>query len=141
VLVALVGLAANAGAQETAETAAAAFKDDVHASAGLTCAACHKTGANMATPRTAIAPLCAGCHADAAFMRKFDPQVRVDQYLQYQTSTHGKRMAEGDGRVATCTDCHNAHGVRRVRDAQSPVAPLNVVATLYEGRVVWQAGM
>jgi predicted CXXCH cytochrome family protein len=62
-------------------------------------------------------------------MRKFDPQVRVDQYLQYQTSAHGRRMASGEDRAATCTDCHRAHGVTRVADAQSPVAPLNVTMT------------
>jgi predicted CXXCH cytochrome family protein len=62
-------------------------------------------------------------------MQRFDPQVRVDQFLQYQTSVHGKRMAAGDERVATCTDCHGAHGIRRVNDARSPVAPLNVTAT------------
>lgn len=113
-------------AQTTPE---AAFKDDVHAAAGLTCTACHTSGAYEAPARTAIAPLCASCHSDAAFMRTFDPQVRVDQFLEYQTSTHGKRMAAGDTRVATCSDCHGAHGVRRVRDARSPVAPLNVATT------------
>jgi predicted CXXCH cytochrome family protein len=125
-------IAADARAQTTVDAATAAFKDDVHAAAGLTCTACHKPGAPGrydAPSRTAIAPLCATCHSDAAFMRAFDPQVRVDQLLQYQTSAHGRRMAAGDGRVATCTDCHNAHGVRRVRDARSPVAPLNVVTT------------
>jgi predicted CXXCH cytochrome family protein len=132
VLIAFAVAAVDAPAQTTAESATTAFKDDVHAAAGLTCTACHKTGgagAFAAPARTAIAPLCAGCHSDAAFMRKFDPQVRVDQFLQYQTSTHGKRMAGGDARVATCSDCHGGHGIRRVRDARSPVAPLNVVNT------------
>lgn len=117
-------------AQDAAPTAA--FADDVHASAGLTCTACHKAqgpGSYTAPPRTAIAPLCATCHSDAAYMRRFDPQVRVDQFLQYQTSTHGRRMAGGEMRVATCSDCHGAHGVTRVRDARSPVAPLNVTMT------------
>jgi predicted CXXCH cytochrome family protein len=111
---------------------AAAFAGDVHASAGLTCAACHAPqgpGSYSAPPRTAIAPLCATCHSDATYMQRFDPQVRVDQFLQYQTSTHGRRMAAGETRVATCTDCHGAHGVTRVRDARAPVAPLNVTAT------------
>lgn len=132
ILLAFVALAADARAQTTIETATAAFKTDVHAAAGLACTACHRSGAagTYAAPaRTAIAPLCATCHSDAAFMRTFDPQVRVDQFLQYQTSTHGKRMAAGDGRVATCSDCHGAHGIARVRDGRSPVAPLNVVAT------------
>jgi len=132
VLVAFALLAGHAHAQTTFEAATAAFKDDVHGQAGLTCAGCHATGGSgtyAAPPRTAVAMRCASCHSDAAFMRKFDPQVRVDQLLQYQTSVHGRRMAAGDPRAATCTDCHDAHGVRRVRDPRSPVAPLNVVTT------------
>jgi predicted CXXCH cytochrome family protein len=132
VAVFVVFLASDAPAQTTEAAATDAFRNDVHAGAGLTCVACHRTGspgAYEAPPRTAIAPLCATCHSDAAFMRTFDPQVRVDQYLQYQTSTHGRRMAAGEVRVATCTDCHGAHGVTRVADARSPVAPLNVTMT------------
>jgi predicted CXXCH cytochrome family protein len=121
-------------AQEGREAATAAFKDDVHATVGLTCGACHPTSAGgderyAAIARTAIAPLCAKCHSDAAYMRGFDPQVRIDQFAQYLTSTHGKHMAAGDVRVATCSDCHTAHGIRRVRDPRSPVAPLNVATT------------
>ena len=115
-------------AQTKTETAIDAFRDDVHAAAGLTCSACH-TIAPEGPPRTAIAPMCAKCHSDAAFMRQFAPQVRVDQFSQYLTSTHGKRMATGEVRVATCSDCHGAHGVRRVGDARSPVAPANVATT------------
>jgi len=110
----------------------AAFQDDVHASAGLTCVACHanETNGTYRSPlRTAIAPACATCHSDPTYMQRFAPQVRVDQWLQYQTSTHGKRMAAGDDRVATCTDCHGAHGVKRVTDSRSPVSPLNVATT------------
>jgi predicted CXXCH cytochrome family protein len=113
--------------------ATAAFGDDIHAAAGLTCTACHASAGSAgtyATPaRTAIAPLCATCHGDAAYMRRFDPQVRVDQFLQYQTSVHGNRMASGEERVATCTDCHGSHGIKRVNDARSSVAPLNVTTT------------
>jgi predicted CXXCH cytochrome family protein len=119
--------------QSAVEMAKSAFGDDVHAAAGLTCTACHASSGGAGTlptpPRTAIAPLCATCHSDAAYMQRFDPQVRVDQFLQYQTSVHGKRMAAGEERVATCTDCHGAHGIRRVNDARSPVAPLNVTTT------------
>lgn len=119
--------------QSAVEMAKSAFGDDVHAAAGLTCTACHASSGGAGTlptpPRTAIAPLCATCHSDAAYMQRFDPQVRVDQFLQYQTSVHGKRMAAGEERVATCTDCHGGHGIRRVNDARSPVAPLNVTTT------------
>jgi len=123
-------LAAGAGAQTTDEAARTAFTEDVHAESGLTCVACH-TGDTppVALERTAIAPLCAGCHSDAAYMRQFDPQVRVDQYAQYQTSVHGQQMAKGEERVATCSDCHGAHGIRRVTDSRSSVSPLNVAVT------------
>ena len=125
-------LRASSGSAQTTETAAQqAFKEDVHATAGLTCAACHQgaPATYAALPRTAIAPLCGKCHSDPAYIKGFDPQVRVDQYTQYLTSAHGKRMSGGETRVATCSDCHGAHGIRRVRDARSSVAPLNVVQT------------
>jgi predicted CXXCH cytochrome family protein len=111
---------------------AAAFADDVHRSAGLTCEACHMRqapGSYIAPARASIAPLCATCHSDAAYMRRYNPQIRIDQFLQYQTSTHGRRMAGGETGVATCSDCHGAHGIRRVTDSRSSVAPLNVATT------------
>jgi len=125
-------------AQTTPAAAPGAIGDDVHVKAGLTCESCHgraQPGSTGATPvyapirRTAIAPLCARCHADASYMRQFAPQVRVDQYAQYQTSVHGQQMARGNEQVATCSDCHQAHGILQVRDTRSPVAPSNVAKT------------
>lgn len=117
-------------AQTSDARARTAFQDDVHATAQLTCSACHSGQAvPAAIVRTQIAPLCAKCHSDAAYMRQFDPQVRVDQFAQYVTSLHGQQMAKGEDRVATCSDCHGAHGIRRVRDARSTVAPLNLAGT------------
>lgn len=122
--------AARIEAQSPEAAARAAFADDVHASVGLMCAACHGGQPAPAAPRrTQIAPLCAKCHSDAAYMRQFNPQVRVDQLAQYVTSVHGQQMAKGEQRVATCSDCHGAHGIRRVSDARAPVAPLNVATT------------
>jgi predicted CXXCH cytochrome family protein len=119
-----------ASAQTPEEAVRQAYRDDVHAAAGFTCGACHQEGwSTYAIARTAVAPLCAKCHSDAAYMKAFNPQVRVDQYSQYLTSTHGKQMAKGETRVATCSDCHGAHGVRKVGDSRSPVAPVNVALT------------
>jgi predicted CXXCH cytochrome family protein len=126
---------AGASAQDRVDQATSAFRDDVHARAGLTCGSCHSARtqaapSEFAAPRrTDIAPLCAKCHSDAAYMRPFAPQVRVDQMAQYVTSAHGKRMTAGDDRAATCSDCHGAHGVARVSDSRSPVAPLNAART------------
>ena len=123
--------AAPPRAQTPVATPEALFKDDVHAQAGLACSSCHTSGAAPYGPveRTKIAPLCATCHANAEYMKTYNPQVRVDQYQQYLTSTHGKRMSAGETRVATCSDCHGAHGIRPVSDARSPVAPPNVATT------------
>ncbi len=38
-------------------------------------------------------------------------------------------MSAGETRVATCTDCHGAHGVRAVTDPRAPVAPQHVADT------------
>jgi len=53
----------------------------------------------------------------------------TDQYAQYQTSGHGLHLAQGDSRVAVCTDCHGTHGIRSVREPTSPVNRRNVPAT------------
>jgi predicted CXXCH cytochrome family protein len=121
-------------AQPATDAARAAFRDDLHATAGLTCESCHAESSRRpdtyeAPRRTDVAPLCARCHSDAAYMRQFSPLVRIDQLAQYLTSVHGRKMTTGETRVATCSDCHSAHGVRRVGDARSPVAPPNVAKT------------
>jgi predicted CXXCH cytochrome family protein len=125
---------APAFAQDAKSAAEAAFKNDVHAAAGLTCQSCHTGPATAATPyspipRGAVAESCAKCHSDAAYMHKFNPQVRVDQLAQYLTSKHGRDQAKGETRTATCSDCHSSHGVVRVKDTRSPVAPMNVATT------------
>jgi predicted CXXCH cytochrome family protein len=117
---------------------------DVHRDRGFTCVDCHggdpaatdkaaakapSTGFKGKPAGTEIVAVCARCHSDAAFMRKYAPKQRVDQATEFATSVHGQRLAKGDTKVATCVSCHGAHGVRLVGDAQSPVYPLNVAAT------------
>ena len=93
----LTGVTGRSLAQPPAGQPQDLFHDDVHARAGLGCQSCH-TGAPPYGPidRTRVAPLCATCHSSAEYMKKYNPQVRVDQYQEYLTSTHGKKMAAGD---------------------------------------------
>lgn len=131
VLAGMFACGANAAAQPVADPPAA-FAESVHAAAGIGCASCHtgqRAGGYTTIAREKIPATCASCHSDAAYMRKFDPQVRVDQMAQYLTSAHGRAVSKGDTRVAVCADCHRSHGVIRVRDSRSPVAPLNVART------------
>jgi cytochrome c553 len=131
-LVVFLGARGGSSAQVPAGAPQDLFPGDVHEKAGLTCETCHGKPANGAyttIKRTQIAPLCARCHSDTSYMQRFKRDPRIDQYARYQTSTHGKEMAKGETRVATCSDCHGAHGVLPVQDARSPVTPAHVVAT------------
>jgi len=118
------------------------FAQDVHAGKGLTCASCHGGDPNSDDKamdksagfvghirRAQIPALCGKCHADAAYIRRFNPSLRTDQLPQYLTSVHGKKLAQGDEKVAVCTDCHGLHGIRAISDTQSSVHPLNVAKT------------
>ncbi len=120
------------------------FGDDVHARAGFTCVFCHGGDGTQEDQELAhdprkqfrgrIAPreipeLCAKCHGDAAVMKQFNPSLRVDQLAEYRTSGHGKKLAQGDERVAQCGSCHGVHGVLPVKDSRSPASPLRIAET------------
>jgi predicted CXXCH cytochrome family protein len=133
---------------ETLTPAATSFSEDVHAKAGLTCAACHggDPTANVedgdysramdpakgyigVPERSAIPGTCGRCHSDAGYMHRFDPNLAVDQVAQYRTSVHGQKLAEGDARVAECASCHRAHGILPVKDPRAPVYPTQIPET------------
>jgi predicted CXXCH cytochrome family protein len=115
------------------------YADDVHAQRGFGCLVCHggpetarltlepATGFLSQPDRRALPGLCGGCHSDAAFMRNFNPAIRIDQVSEYRTSVHGRLLLEeGDTEVATCVDCHPAHRIRPPSDPESSVHPLRV---------------
>jgi hypothetical protein len=120
------------------------FSKDVHSQHGFSCVDCHGGDRNADDPSAAMDPargfkgkparrtvpqLCARCHSDIGLMRRYNPRERVDQYAEYQTSVHGKRIAEGDEAAATCIDCHSVHDIRAVKDPLSPVHPLRLPET------------
>ncbi len=121
--------------------------EDVHFARALSCHDCHggdptagfdgdpfaahdvTKGFRGKPSRLHVPELCGGCHADAAFIKKFDPKARVDQLAEYRTSLHGRRAAAGDQAVAVCVDCHGAHGVHEVADPRSSAHPARVADT------------
>ena len=120
------------------------FPTDIHAEKGLTCASCHGGDPTSMDIRVAMNPakgfrgrpsrqevpaFCGRCHSDATYMRKFNPTVKTEEVAQYFTSVHGKRLRQGDRRVATCINCHSVHDIKLVSDPTSPVYPTNVPAT------------
>lgn len=118
--------------------------DDVHIKTGLSCAGCHGGDRTSNDQETAMSPqagfvgvpskkdiprFCGRCHSDIEFMRRYQPRIPTDQVEQYATSVHGKRLSEGDAKVADCVSCHTAHGVLPASDARSPVYAVNVPKT------------
>jgi predicted CXXCH cytochrome family protein len=87
----------------------------------------HGRGWRGRIPHRDIPALCASCHADEARMRAYN--LPVDQYALYQTSGHGQRLAQGDARVAVCSDCHGAHEILPPSDPASSIYVLNVPRT------------
>jgi len=127
-------------ADERLSAPAVAYEGDVHAEAGFGCLACHGSGGTsrleptagfLAAPdRREIPGMCGRCHSDAAFMRQFNPSIRVDQVTEYWTSGHGRQLRDqNDPDVATCIDCHAAHRMRPSSDPASNVYAANVVET------------
>ena len=126
------------------------FHDDIHTEAGLSCHDCHGGNSDSALAedmflakdegfaenpwvgvpeRAALPGFCGRCHSDPAYMRRFRPDLRVDQESEYWTSQHGKALAEGNLRVAVCTDCHAVHGILGAANPVAPVYPTHVAET------------
>lgn len=121
--------------------------EDIHFAKGLSCHDCHggnptagfdgdpfaahdeSKGWTGKPARRSIPNFCARCHSDAAFMKRFNPAVRVDQLSEYRTSVHGRRQAAGDDKVAVCVDCHGVHGIHAVSDPLSRVHPTHLAGT------------
>jgi hypothetical protein len=126
------------------------YGEDVHATVGLSCHDCH--GGNPdpdlaedldAAMSDAFAPnpyrgawsprdvpaACGRCHSDPEYMRRFRPDLRVDQEAEYRTSYHGRALAAGDERVATCVGCHGVHDIKSSRDPAARTYPTRVAET------------
>ncbi len=114
------------------------WEGSIHQEAGVACSGCH--GGNAASfdrpkapgtnfigkpsPRQGV-QVCARCHADPRAMRQFN--LRTDQYSEYLTSAHGRRlMAREDSGVATCVSCHGAHEILSPASPRSRVNRANV---------------
>ena len=116
------------------------YTESIHAKE-FSCTACHGGDATAVSleahaltkgytgrlDRKGIPALCASCHADPNQMKSFG--LPTDQYAQYQTSQHGMRLAQGDVRVAICTDCHGTHRILRLQEPTSPTARQNILVT------------
>jgi len=128
--------------EDALKAPAESFAADVHKQYGLGCHDCH--GGNPAqddielakdksfkdAPKRAEIPeFCGSCHSDSAYMRKFNPNIRVDQLSLYWTSQHGQLLKKGDANAAVCTDCHGVHGIMAANFPKSQTFPWNIPQT------------
>ncbi|MGA9120731.1 MAG: cytochrome c3 family protein [Bacteroidota bacterium] len=88
------------------------------------------------------AATCTDCHGTHDLKKGSDPTSRVSRRNiagtcgtchgeikdEYESSIHGKALANGVNAAATCTDCHGEHNILSPKDANAPVAPKNVSA-------------
>ena len=121
---------------------------DVHFRRGLLCSGCHggtpqvkemvpeiynrwPKAAVRRTDRTWIPAFCTQrCHAVPEFMRRFNPDLPVDQMLKYEQSKHGELLLKKhDSKAAQCLSCHGVHGIRRPTSPISRVNPRNLPST------------
>ena len=100
------------------------------------CTTCHGAHGivSVKNPASPVYPLnvvktCASCHANATFMRTYNPSLPIDQMEKYRASVHGMRNAKGDSKTAECASCHGSHDIRSAKDLKSKVYPTNLPAT------------
>ncbi|MCX6136915.1 MAG: cytochrome c3 family protein [Ignavibacteriales bacterium] len=100
------------------------------------CITCHNAHGivSVKNPASPVYPLnvvktCSKCHANAAFMRTYNPSLPIDQAEKYRTSVHGALNAKGDPKPAVCSSCHGSHDIRTSKDAKSSVYPVNMPVT------------
>lgn len=119
--------------------------NDIHIQIGLSCADCHggdpaafdDLDAAMwdddsflgAIEKNEQPEVCGSCHSNSVYMRNYSISSRTDQVDQYWTSRHGISLQSGDTKVATCTSCHDVHGIYSKDDPRSTVYALNIPNT------------
>ena len=102
----------------------------------LQCITCHNAHGivPVKNPSSPVYPLhivqtCTKCHANAAYMRLYNPALPVDQLDKYRTSVHGIKNAKGDAKTAVCSSCHSGHDIQPASSAKSRVNAANLPAT------------
>ena len=119
-----------------------AYSHSLHANAiqkgdskAATCSDCHGNAHTVLrssepgamTNHRNIAQTCGNCHGEKFVMEGTGLTNRP--FLSYQESVHGRAVAQGNGKAATCTDCHGSHDIRQPSDVRSSIFKFNVPKT------------
>jgi cytochrome b subunit of formate dehydrogenase len=110
-----------------------AFKDNVKGAPN--CLTCHKNpgivydkGRDTLSVKLAQQKLCLSCHLDNPEIRsKTSPAAGF--IASFEHSVHGMELAKGNGKAATCVNCHTSHSVNKPGNPQSTVNKMNIPKT------------
>jgi cytochrome b subunit of formate dehydrogenase len=101
-----------------------------------TCRSCHGpehqilSSASPAsrTNKKNLADTCAACHSNPEFLAKH--QIPFAKPVEaYRLSVHGREVAKGNTKAASCSDCHGSHDILPPEDPKAKVNRANVAAT------------
>lgn len=100
-----------------------------------TCIDCHGAPHNILAPGHPQSPVnhanipstCGRCHGQKFLMESNG--VSAQPFISYQSSVHGRAVANGSMQAAVCTDCHSDHDIQPANQAGSPIYKFNVPAT------------
>jgi cytochrome b subunit of formate dehydrogenase len=121
--------------------AQSAYSHSMHAKpagatpAAATCVDCHGPAHGILAPGHPNSPVnhanipatCGRCHGQKFLMESNG--VSAQPFISYQTSVHGRAVANGSMKAAVCTDCHSDHEILSAKQAGSPIYKFNVPAT------------
>ncbi len=100
------------------------------------CVSCHgpvhqiQVSSDPSSPVTKkkLPDTCATCHSNAEFLSRHNIPFAHPVEL-YKLSVHGRAVAGGNDKAATCSDCHGSHEIVPARDPRSMINHWNVAAT------------
>jgi cytochrome b subunit of formate dehydrogenase len=74
-----------------------------------------------------IPATCGRCHGQKFLMESNGETAQP--FLSYQSSVHGRAVANGSQKAAVCTDCHGVHEILPASDPKSPISKVAVAST------------
>lgn len=92
------------------------------------CVRCHGAHNVLPVDKKTVATLCLKCHLENSEIKK---QVGYSAAFMagYQKSVHGKALASGNLKAATCSDCHGSHDPKKASNPSSAVNKQNIAQT------------
>ncbi len=102
-----------------------------------TCLSCHGPIHKILSADDPLSPVakknlpatCGACHSNPDFRRASHQIPFAHPVEAYSMSVHGRAVAAGNDKAASCSDCHGSHGILDARDPQSKINHWNVPAT------------